>query len=58
MEKTLQEYEKEFEEFLAREKHLALMVRSRAAKFGDSKIAVRHKPHESGLPIPGLSLGI
>lgn len=39
------DYEKEFEEFLAREKHLALMIRSRAAKYGDTKIAVRHKPY-------------
>ena len=38
-------YEKEFEEFLAREKHLALMIRSRVVKYGDSKIAVRHKPY-------------
>ena len=38
-------YEKEFEEYLNREKHLALMVLNRAKKFGDSKIAVRHKAY-------------
>lgn len=39
-------YEKEFEAFLNREKHLALMVRSRVKKYEKSKkIAVRHKPH-------------
>ena len=37
-------YEREFTEFLEREKHLALMIRSRVAKYGDTKIAVRHKP--------------
>ena len=37
-------YEREFKEFLEREKHLALMIRSRVAKYGDTKIAVRHKP--------------
>ncbi len=57
MEKTLQEYEKEFEEFLAREKHLALMVRSRAAKFGDSKIAVRHKPHDEWIAYTWAQFG-
>lgn len=36
-------YEEEFEQYLAREKHLALMVRKRVEKFGDSKVAVRHK---------------
>ena len=41
------DYEREFAEYLAREKHLALMVRSRAAKYGERKIAVRHKPHDS-----------
>jgi hypothetical protein len=30
-------YEKEFEEYLNREKHLALMVLNRAKKFVDSK---------------------
>lgn len=40
------DYEKEYAAFLEREKHLALMVRSRVAKYGTSKIAVRHKPHE------------
>ncbi|MGE5372507.1 MAG: AMP-dependent synthetase/ligase [Solirubrobacterales bacterium] len=38
-------YQKEFEQYLAREKHLALMIRSRVAKYGDKKIAVRHKPY-------------
>ncbi|MGE5404522.1 MAG: AMP-dependent synthetase/ligase [Candidatus Saccharibacteria bacterium] len=42
-------YEAEFEKFLAQEKHLALMVHSRAAKYGDRKIAVRHKPHDQWL---------
>lgn len=46
MKKTEAEYEKEFQAYLAEEKHLALMVRKRAARYGDSKIAVRHKPHE------------
>lgn len=36
-------YEQEFAKFLEQEKHLALMVRSRVKKYGDSKIAVRHK---------------
>ncbi len=36
-------YEKEFDEFLSREKHLALMVRRRVEKYGDRKVAVRHK---------------
>lgn len=36
-------YEQEFEAFLAREKHLAQMVRSRVEKYGDTKVAVRHK---------------
>lgn len=49
MDKTLQGYEKEFAAYLQKEKHLALMVRSRAAKYGDGKIAVRHKPHEEWL---------
>ncbi len=39
-------YQKEFEEFLNREKHLGLMVKSRVEKYGDSKVAVRHKPHD------------
>lgn len=39
-----QQYEQEFAEFLDREKHLGLMIRSRVEKYGDSKVAVRHKP--------------
>jgi long-chain acyl-CoA synthetase len=39
------DYEKEFEVFLAREKHLGLMIRTRVKKFDKNKIAVRHKPH-------------
>ncbi len=39
------DYSKEFDRFLEREKHLGLMVRSRAKKYGDKKVAVRHKPH-------------
>ncbi|HDP81103.1 MAG TPA: long-chain fatty acid--CoA ligase [Spirochaetes bacterium] len=38
-------YEKEFDEFLSREKNLALMVKSRVNKYGESKIAVRHKAY-------------
>ncbi len=38
-------YEKEFEEYLKRQKHLGLMALDRAEKFGDSKIAVRHKAY-------------
>lgn len=38
-------YQQEFDDYLAREKHLALMVRSRVKKYGDTKIAVRHKPY-------------
>lgn len=41
--KSPQEYEKEFQAYLEREKHLALMVRSRVQKYQDQKIAVRHK---------------
>lgn len=40
-----QKHEQEFEAYLAREKHLALMVRSRVKKYGENKIAVRHKPY-------------
>ena len=36
-------YEQEFEKFLSKEKHLALMIRTRVKKYGESKIAVRHK---------------
>ncbi len=36
-------YEEEFREFLQKEKHLALMVRNRVIKWGDTKVAVRHK---------------
>ena len=39
------DYSKEFDRFLEREKHLGLMVRSRVKKYGDRKVAVRHKPH-------------
>ncbi|MEA1960743.1 MAG: long-chain fatty acid--CoA ligase [Bacillota bacterium] len=38
-------YQQEFDAYLDREKHLALMVRSRVEKYGDTKIAVRHKPY-------------
>lgn len=57
MEKTLQEYEKEFEKYLAREKHLGLMVRSRVAKYGDKKIAVRHKPHDQWIAYTWAQFG-
>ncbi len=39
------DYSKEFDRFLEREKHLGLMIRSRVKKYGDKKVAVRHKPH-------------
>ncbi len=39
------DYSKEFDRFLEREKHLGLMVRNRVKKYGDKKVAVRHKPH-------------
>jgi len=38
-------YKKEFEAFLQKEQHLALMVRSRAERWKETKIAVRHKPY-------------
>ncbi|MGE5371145.1 MAG: AMP-dependent synthetase/ligase [Solirubrobacterales bacterium] len=34
-----------FDALLEREKHLGLMIRRRVAQYGDSKIAVRHKPY-------------
>ena len=37
------DYEKEFAEFLSKDDHLGKMVHKRAEKFGDKKIAVRHK---------------
>lgn len=45
LEKSKEVYEKEFEVFLNREKHLGTMIRSRVKKFGNDKIAVRHKPY-------------
>ena len=36
-------YEREFEEFLAKDDHLGRMVHKRAEKYGNSKVAVRHK---------------
>ncbi|MBN2298001.1 MAG: long-chain fatty acid--CoA ligase [Deltaproteobacteria bacterium] len=45
MKKVYHEYNKEFEYFLRTEKHLALMVKNRADRWKDSKIAVRHKPY-------------
>jgi long-chain acyl-CoA synthetase len=57
MEKTLQEYQQEFEKYLAKEKHLALMVRSRVAKYGESKIAVRHKPHDEWIAYTWAQFG-
>jgi len=36
-------YEKEFQDFLAKDDHLGKMVHKRGEKFGNSKIAVRHK---------------
>lgn len=37
------DFEKEFQEFLKKDSHLGLMVRKRAEKYGDKKVAVRHK---------------
>ncbi len=37
------DYEKEFQDFLAKDNHLGKMVHKRAEKFGNSKTAVRHK---------------
>ncbi|HNX22861.1 MAG TPA: long-chain fatty acid--CoA ligase [Spirochaetota bacterium] len=37
------DYEKEFQDFLAKDDHLGKMVHKRAEKYGNSKIAVRHK---------------
>ena len=37
------DYEKEFNEFLVKDDHLARMVHKRAEKYGNSKVAVRHK---------------
>jgi len=37
------DYEKEFQEFLAKDDHLGKMVHKRAEKYGNSKVAVRHK---------------
>ncbi len=36
-------YEKEFQDYLKKDDHLGRMVRARAEKFGNKKIAVRHK---------------
>lgn len=57
MASQVHDYEKEFKAFLEREKHLALMVRSRAAKYGASKIAVRHKPHGEWLAYTWADFG-
>lgn len=51
------DYEKEFENFLAREKYLALMIQSRVSKYGDSKIAVRHKPYGEWIAYTWKELG-
>lgn len=37
------DYEKEFKEFLLKDDHLGRMVHRRADKYGNSKVAVRHK---------------
>lgn len=52
-----QVHEQEFAEFLDREKHLALMIRSRVEKYGDSKIAVRHKPEGEWLSYTWAQFG-
>lgn len=57
MKKDQAVYEQEFAEFLEREKHLALMVRSRVKKYGDSKIAVRHKPEGEWLSYTWAEFG-
>ncbi len=44
-EKKAHRFEREFENFLQEEKHLALMVRTRVNRWKGSKIAVRHKPY-------------
>lgn len=51
------EYSKEFDRFLEREKHLGLMVRSRVKKYGDKKVAVRHKPHGEWIPYTWAKFG-
>ncbi|MGE5454081.1 MAG: AMP-dependent synthetase/ligase [Methylocystaceae bacterium] len=38
-------YWQEFEDYLAIDDHMGLMIRKRAQKYGDSRIAVRHKPY-------------
>lgn len=43
MSNTNIDYEKEFQEFLAKDDHLGKMVHKRAEKYGNSKVAVRHK---------------
>lgn len=39
------DFEKEFGEFLKKDGHLGLMVKQRAEKYGDKKVAVRHKAY-------------
>ncbi|MBP7602455.1 MAG: long-chain fatty acid--CoA ligase [Spirochaetes bacterium] len=51
------DYSKEFDRFLEREKHLGLMVRSRVKKYGDKKVAVRHKPHGEWIPYTWAKFG-
>lgn len=41
----MKQYEDEYRNYLDREKHLAWMIRQRVEQYGDSKIAVRHKPN-------------
>ena len=43
--RPMSEYQREFDAFIEQEKHLALMVLTRAEKWGDSKTAVKHKPY-------------
>ena len=43
--KSMSEYQREFEAFIQHERHLALMILSRVEKWGESKIAVKHKPY-------------
>jgi len=45
MKKSMSEYQREFEAFIQHERHLALMILSRVEKWGESKIAVKHKPY-------------
>jgi long-chain acyl-CoA synthetase len=51
------DYEQEFAAYLAKEKNLALMVRSRVKKYGDSKVAVRDKAKGEWISYTWAGLG-